>query len=160
MTQHLPLFLLCGNSKLANFSMGSLELAVSPVFLGKEKVIFFLVAFLSLLLSPPECICILRGDHFFPVLVPAVWLDFLLFCCIQSSLPELTSFGEPSPLQPSPTTVGFGFSPSSLTSAGTGGAGSGGRAKGQSPLRAASELQQREGAAPAKHPKAADISSV
>lgn len=114
--------------------MGSLELAVSPVFLGKENVMLtVLVAFLFLLLSPTGCICILRGDHFFLVLVTAVPLDFLLFCFTHSLLDALTSFVGPL-LWSSPRTA-FGFPP--VTS---GGIGSGGTAKEKS----VSELLQRD----------------
>lgn len=106
-TQHLPLFLLCGNCKLANLSMGSSELAVSPGFIGNEKEMliffFFLFALLFLLPSPRGCICILRGGHFFLGLVATSRVDFLMFCCAQSLLVELMSFVGSPPLWSSPT---------------------------------------------------------
>lgn len=127
--------------------MGSLELAANPGFLGKEKamlIFFFLVAFLFLLLSPIGCICILRGDHFFLVLVTMARLDFLLLCCTHSLLAELTSFVGPSPLWSSPT-LGCGFSLLTFISAAVLELiGSGGTAEQKSTLQSASESQQRD----------------
>lgn len=145
-SQHSPLFLPCGNCKLANFSMGSLGL--DPDFLGKDKavVIFFLAASLFLLSSSPGFA--LRGDRLFP----RIRLDFLLFCWPHSLLGELTFFGNPSP-PCSSSGAGFGASLLSLPS---GGAGSGGgTAEEEFP-----GLAPRSPPAPLRHSKAADIPKV
>lgn len=157
--QHSPLFLLYGNCSLANLRKGSLELAVNPGFLGKEKaMLIFLLAFLFLPLSPTGCICILRGDHFFLALVTMVRLDLLLLCCTHSLPVGLTSFTGASLLWSGPTT---GFSLLTfLSTAVLGGIGSASRAEEKVPLQSASELQQSGRTAPAKHPRAAETSRV